>query len=237
MLRKFGDMKSITVDVVFLAGGRGTRLGALTKTMPKPLVEVGSRPFIHYPMDHLTSSGMVRKFIMCTGYLADQFNVLGTHFKSVPIQYSREQTPMGTGGALVAAAVAISSDFFLLINGDTFIDFDVSKFITACTQTNQMGLVVTTVPDVSKTGWEIKITADGATYISSDGPSAGLINGGVYLLRKSFVEMLPKHPFSLEDKILKEGDVLKNLHLFQHDGRFIDMGTPEGLERAKATLC
>jgi len=155
----------------------------------------------------------------------------------VPIQYSREQTPLGTGGALVAASGEISSDFFLLINGDTYIDFDVTKFISACAQTNQMGLVVTAVPDVSKTGWEIKIAADGATYIASDKPAAGLINGGVYLLRKSFVEMLPKNPFSLEDKILKEGDIFRNLHLFQHDGRFIDMGTPEGLERAWATLC
>ena len=237
MLGKFGDVKSIAVDVVFLAGGFGTRLGSLTKTTPKPLVKVGSRPFIHYPMDHLTTSGLVRKFIMCTGYLADQFHELGTDFKSVPIRYSREQAPLGTGGALVAASREISSDLFLLINGDTYIDFDVSKFISVCEQTNQMGLVITKVPDVSKTGWEIKITVDGATYMASNKSSAGRVNGGVYLLRKSFIETLPEHPFSLEDKILKERDIFKHLYLFQHDGRFIDMGTPEGLERARTTLC
>jgi len=230
-------MENIAVDVVFLAGGFGTRLGALTKTTPKPLVNVGCRPFIHYPMDHLASSGLARKFIMCTGYLADQFTALGTHFKSVPIQYLREEAPLGTGGALVAAVGEISSDFFLLINGDTYIDFDVSTFISACVQNNQMGLVVTTVPDVSQTGWEIKTIDAGATYTASDRSSVGRINAGVYFLRKSFVETLPIHPFSLEDKILKERDIFKHFMLFQHDGKFIDMGTLEGLQRARTILC
>lgn len=57
------------MQVVVLLGGRGSRLGQLTETTPKAMVDVNGKPFFHYMLDLLGGFGF-RKFIFCVGYQA-----------------------------------------------------------------------------------------------------------------------------------------------------------------------
>src|ERR1035438_6571316 len=96
-------------DAVILAGGLGSRLKPITEKIPKPMVEVGGRPFLHWQLLDLHKSG-VRRVLLLTGYLGEQIeSYFNTAARSAPegrwisemdIIYSKEPEPMGTGGAL-----------------------------------------------------------------------------------------------------------------------------------------
>ena len=92
----------ITTSII-LAGGLGTRLKKTIPNLPKPMAPVNGRPFLEYQIDFLIHQG-ITKIIISVGYLSqiiiDHF---GNKYKNVSIEYSKENTPLGTGGGLMIA--------------------------------------------------------------------------------------------------------------------------------------
>ena len=87
--------------VVIMAGGRGTRLGELTRDVPKPMLQVGSRPLLETIVRHVAEQGFERIYL-AVNYKADQIEA---HFGDgaawgTDIRYLREDQPLGTAGAL-----------------------------------------------------------------------------------------------------------------------------------------
>jgi D-glycero-alpha-D-manno-heptose 1-phosphate guanylyltransferase len=114
---------------VVLAGGLGTRLRPVVKDVPKVLAEVGGRPFLTYILDQLDQAGM-REVVLCTGYLAEVIGkTFGHRYKSLTVKYSNEMQPLGTGGALRQALPQCPSDPVMVLNGDSFIDADLSGYM------------------------------------------------------------------------------------------------------------
>src|SRR4051812_5655814 len=116
-----------TTQAVVLVGGRGTRLGELTQTTPKPMLPIGGRPFLEYLVQLLAQNGFPR-LLFCVSHLAD---VIRNHFGSgvnfgVEIDYSSEPVPSGTGGALLLAREKLD-DTFLVMNGDTIFDIPMQQ--------------------------------------------------------------------------------------------------------------
>ena len=88
------------ITAAILSGGRGTRLHPVVPGRQKVLVEILQRPFLHFLMDQLVTAG-IRDVVLCTGYMADQVREkIGDTYRSLKVTYSREKTPVGTGGAL-----------------------------------------------------------------------------------------------------------------------------------------
>src|SRR6266568_5297270 len=113
-------------QAVVLVGGLGTRLGEITRVVPKPMLPVGNKPFLEYLIRLLVREG-VRRVHFCTSHLA---GVVSDHFGDgtkfgVAISYSHEPSPLGTGGALVLATDQLDETFFVL-NGDTIFDAPLS---------------------------------------------------------------------------------------------------------------
>ena len=119
-INPYMDLRSSTpIDmpqVVILAGGLGTRLGAITQHIPKSLVEVDDRPMISHILDWISLQGCDRALIL-TGHLGDKFEEY-TH-DSVSLTFVREPVPLGTGGALWNAVDFLEPEF-LLVWGDDF---------------------------------------------------------------------------------------------------------------------
>jgi len=109
------------LPVAILAGGLATRLGPLTKSRPKALVEVAGRPFIHWQLELLASEG-VSRVVLCVGHLGEQIEAAlgdGAEF-GLRIQYSFDgPAPLGTGGALRRALPRLGPFFFVLY-GDSY---------------------------------------------------------------------------------------------------------------------
>src|SRR5213076_1713659 len=119
------------MQALILAGGEGTRLRPLTSTVPKPVVPLVDRPFIAFMLDWLRGHG-VDDVVMSCGHLADGVrSVLGDgESVGLRLRYLEEPRPLGTGGALKFAEDLLD-DRFLMLNGDTLTDLDLSAQVAA----------------------------------------------------------------------------------------------------------
>src|ERR1051325_4111345 len=127
------------MQTVILAGGRGTRLGAMTKEGPKPMIRIAGAPYLEYQLKLLVSQGFYDVVIL-TGYLGEQIE---DYFKDgkdlgLSIRYSRERQPLGTGGAL-RAAKELLSDKFLVIYGDSYLPIDYREVLSKLSESGAHG--------------------------------------------------------------------------------------------------
>jgi D-glycero-alpha-D-manno-heptose 1-phosphate guanylyltransferase len=114
------------VKAILLVGGLGTRLRSVLPSTPKVLASVGEGAFLELLVRQLRSQG-VRHLVMCTGYLGEQIeNEFGNgRAWDVAIEYSKEQQPLGTAGAVKLAQRYLRDvPEFLVMNGDSFLEID-----------------------------------------------------------------------------------------------------------------
>ncbi len=225
------------MQAIILAGGAGTRLRSLISDVPKSMAPVAGRPFLEYLLHQLRRDGFTR-VVLCAGHLAPQ---LREHFElglrwGVEIEYSVEQEPLGTGGALRLALPMLLGDRWLVMNGDSLFDVSLAGLVATHRQASvpaTLGLV--RVEDAGRYG-SIETAADGAVTAfveKADAAGPGLVNGGLYVIERSTLELIPEgRPASLEREVLPRlvGRGLRGVVL---DGFFIDIGVPHDYLRAE----
>lgn len=109
------------IAAYILAGGSGTRLRQAVADRPKALAEILGRPYAYHLLDRLADQGL-RRAVFCTGHMAEQLERgLGESYRGVELLYSREDEPLGTGGALALALLRHPSALALVINGDSLV--------------------------------------------------------------------------------------------------------------------
>jgi D-glycero-alpha-D-manno-heptose 1-phosphate guanylyltransferase len=225
------------IKALLLVGGEGTRLRSVVPATPKPLAGICGRPFLELLIQQLRTQG-IRDLVLCTGYHAEQIEAAfrdGSKL-GVSIEYSRERTPLGTGGAIKLAANFLQgSNDFVALNGDSFLEIDFKKLIGFHhTHAGVATIAAVPVADTSRYG-SLQIEANRqvisfAEKSASHGP--GLINAGVYVFRQSVLEQIPEGQVSLEKDVLPH--LLKlGLYASEQHGIFIDIGTPADYARAQ----
>jgi NDP-sugar pyrophosphorylase family protein len=219
------------ISAVILVGGKGTRLRSIVSDRPKILAEVCGRPFITFLFDKLISSGFT-EVILCTGYMAKNVqDQLGNQYNSLKLNYSVEESPLGTGGALKNAEQNVLTDFVLVMNGDSYVDVDLSSFIKwYLLSDKQTAIVLAAVQDVSRFGKAIVDENNQiiAFHEKGDDLAPGYINAGIYLIPSIQIKKIPSNiVFSLEKEWFPSLVSEKNLIAYITDGAFIDIGTPE----------
>lgn len=113
---------------VIMAGGKGTRIAEVHKTVPKPMIPILGKPILEYQLEALKRQGC-REFVMIVGHLGKTItDYFGNGEKwGVSIRYIAEEEPLGTAGALFFLRDLIQEDF-LLINGDVIFDVNLERF-------------------------------------------------------------------------------------------------------------
>jgi D-glycero-D-manno-heptose 1,7-bisphosphate phosphatase len=220
-------------QAVLLVGGRGTRLGELTRDTPKPLLEVAGRPFILWLVDELRRFG-VGDILLLAGYRAEQFAALFA--READVRVVAEEHPLGTGGALRFAIEHLADRFFFL-NGDSFFDinlWDLAAFEPAAEAT----LAVRTVADAARYG-RVQLEGRQITGFASrsSASGAGLINGGVGVFARRIVDRIEAgRPVSIEADVYPSLAAEGRLAGRAYDGAFIDIGVPEEFQRAQSFI-
>ncbi|MHC4158306.1 MAG: nucleotidyltransferase family protein [Planctomycetota bacterium] len=224
------------ITAAILAGGFGSRLQSVVSDRPKVLAEVSGKPFLAYLLEQLSSAG-IHKAVICTGYMADKIQeCFGDSYGSLEIIYSKEDEPLGTGGALRLALPYLLSEIILVMNGDSYIDTDLSVYVDWFSEgEREAAVLLTCVDDTSRYGSvkinKNKIIASFEEKCENSGP--GWINAGIYLLRKSLIASMPAGKFYSLERDLFPRLVGKELYGFCADGRFIDIGIPESYTAAQ----
>jgi len=242
MTKKLDHSRENRTDAIrafVLCGGSGTRLRSVLTDRPKSMALIAGQPFLQLPLERLRCEG-VRDVILGTGYMAEKIesyfasrNKLAMH-----IRFSREQEPLGTGGALKLAEPLIS-DPVLVLNGDSYVEWSLVQMREALTAKEAVMVVALhAVADVTRYG-SVKVDHDGRVIqFVEKGAEAGpgLINAGVYLIRKQVVrELRAGTEISLEREVLPRL-LDRGVYGLVCAGLFIDIGIPDDLKRAQALL-
>lgn len=230
------------MQAVILAGGLGTRLRPLTYEIPKPMVPINGKPYLEYQLEYLRSQG-VTDILILVGYLGEK---IIDYFKNgekfdLNIQYSRESTPLGTGGGLKNANDLLDDDF-LLIYGDSFLPIRYDSVINRYFELNPKALLC--VYDNSEDTdviSNIAIDADSHRVIkytkNVNDDTLLYVDAGVLILNKKILEYIPENQvISLEQQcfptLIKEG----SLFAYVSHKRFYDIGTPDRLVQIMEVL-
>jgi len=119
------------IDIIILAGGFGTRMKSINKYRPKSLLPVGDMLFLDFIFNCLAKQKNIKNVILSLHYNAEQF-ISYLSNKKLPFEVKTiiEPTPLGTGGAVkYVLDKANITDIFAVVNGDTFLDFDIQKML------------------------------------------------------------------------------------------------------------
>jgi MurNAc alpha-1-phosphate uridylyltransferase len=117
------------MKAMILAAGFGKRLGHLTQSTPKPLIEVKGQPLIKYHLSKLLAADY-SQIVINTHYLSDEIiNYVENEFDNDPrIIFSIEKEILGTGGGIKKALHHFGNDDFLVLNSDIYSDLDYKYF-------------------------------------------------------------------------------------------------------------
>jgi D-glycero-alpha-D-manno-heptose 1-phosphate guanylyltransferase len=226
-------------EAIILAGGLGTRLRSAVPDLPKCMAPVAGKPFLYYVIDHLQKQG-IGKFIFSLGYMSESIiEYTKTQYPTINIQYSIEEEPLGTGGAIKLAASKATDKNVLVLNGDTLFSIDTTAVSTLheakdadCT------LALKPMQNFDRYGMvELNGDASVAAFKEKQFYATGLINGGVYALntKRLLQEALPEK-FSFEKDYLEQYYNKRKIYGIVQDEYFIDIGIPEDFERAQREL-
>jgi D-glycero-D-manno-heptose 1,7-bisphosphate phosphatase len=223
-------------QVVCLVGGLGTRLGPLTQNMPKPLLEVGGRPFLDYLIDEANRFGLER-LLLLAGHNAGEVvrHYAGKVVGGLSIDVVVETAPLGTAGALANAAHALDPVFFLA-NGDSFFGFNWLALVPALERDDwTMHLALASGVAGGRYG-RVETRGSRISRFLPKAESELPINAGIYLVRRRILEKIRSVPSSLENDILpplaSEGELLG----LAAEGTFIDIGVPDDFARSQQVM-
>lgn len=223
------------MQALILAGGLGTRLRGIIKDNPKVMVNIKGIPFLEYLVSQFKKYDLT-DIIFCTGYLSEKIE---KYFKNgnnwgVNITYSKESKPLGTGGAIKYAENLILEDNFLVMNGDSFFDIDLTKLVNYHFNKKALATIaLVKIKDATRYGI-VEINKDGEIerFIEKRNCSnSNLINGGIYILNKAVFNFITKDKkISLEKEIFPKL-IGKGFYGISFDNYFIDIGIPKDYKK------
>ena len=212
------------MKVAILAGGLGTRLGPAAEGLPKAMVPIGGRPFLELVIESFIARGF-NEFVLLTGYRGD---VIEKHFGR-KVQYSREATPLGTGGA-IREAHHLLGDRFLLTYGDVLRRFDYDRFVR-----RHPDPTLAVYRRIS--AGNADIAGDRITRFDKRAPELPYTDAGFSLMDAKTIDLLPPSgPCSFEEIVFPALVRERRLcgEIVNHD--FYEIGNAEELERTRRAL-
>lgn len=226
------------MEAIVLVGGLGTRLKSVITDIPKPMAPVAGRPFLAYLLDYL-STGPVTKVILATGYKSEIVSgYFGNRYNGLVIEYSVEDEPLGTGGAIAKAmSLTVGSNVFVL-NGDTFFAADlwkINKF-----HAKLQPLVTIALKKMKNFDRFGSVSVQDKRIIRFEEKKicpAGYINGGIYLMKRDIF-----HGRGLTEKFSFETDFLEKrvseifMGAYISEEYFLDIGVPDDYAIAERDL-
>lgn len=218
------------MKVIILAGGRGTRLPASAKDIPKALVEIEGKPILQHQLDLLERHGLT-DIRLALGYRAEKV----IEYMDGRYEHVVEPEPLGTGGAIKFASEDLNkNETFMVINGDILSNVDVAEFVR--THRKRTNAMVIAYESKNKDFGMIDINESGKILAFKEKPQTpqdGYVNVGFYILNSDLIAAYPKRAFSIEYDIFPQLAHAGMLHSFIHKGFWIDIGTEERLVKSK----
>ena len=219
--------------VVLMAGGLGSRLGALTEATPKPLLPVGDKPILETILENFIAYGF-RKFFISVNYKAEMIeNHFGTGEKwGIEIRYLREKERMGTAGPLSLLPGDLTQPL-LVMNGDLLTKTNFLQLLDFHEEQKSLATMCVREFDLQVPYGVVRLDSNQITHIDEKPIHHFFINAGIYLLDPSALMLIPKGQFydmpSLFEKLIKRKSTTAAFPIREY---WLDIGRLTDLERA-----
>lgn len=226
------------MKAMVLAAGRGIRLRPLTESVPKPLLPLGPYPLLVWNLLLLRRHG-VENVMINLHYLGEQIRQTlgdGSQWR-MNLSYSHEPVLLGTGGGIKRVEEFFEGAPFLVLNGDTIAELDVSHLVASHRKTEALAtMVLRDDPDVDR--WSVietngddrvmRIQGKGCAARENDVPPGRRMFAGVHVLDPLMLRHVPQGAFSsiIDAYVwwLERGAMVAG---YVFSGYWSDVGTPE----------
>lgn len=217
---------------MILAAGRGERLRPLTDSTPKPLLEAGRKKLIEHHLHALTAAGFSHVIINICHLGQQIIDALGDGSRyGLTIHYSDERdSVLETGGGIFNALPLLESDPFLVINGDIWTDFDLSRLPGKIDTLAHLVLVNNPVHNPQG-----DFSLEGTRIIEKKKQQPGWTFSGMGLYRHELFEQCKKERFPLAP-LLRQHMAAGQISGEIFAGRWFDIGTIDRLEQLNEML-
>lgn len=226
------------MEAIVLAGGFGTRLRQVLSDVPKPMAPINHQPFLRYVLDMLVAQG-VDRIVIATGYMHEKIEeAFGASYRGAKLLYSQEDTPLLTGGAVKKALTLCTEESILIVNGDTFFEVNYQEMQKQMRVKNaDFVIAVKHLQHFTRYG-RLEFSSQGhvVKFIEKQPTDDGYINGGVYLMKRSFLNNELREAFSIEKDVMEIDTINRRIFAYPSEGYFLDIGVPEDYEHAQKTL-
>ena len=200
------------MKVVIFAGGRGSRLGALSISTPKPLIEISGIPIIIRIIEYYKKFNFT-EFVVLTGYLSEQFEILKEKYPNIEILDTGIDTL--TGGRLKRVSDLIQEDF-LLTYGDGLANVDITESIKQHKNANKI-LTITAVHPPSRFGL-LNFEGESFTGMSEKNTLPIWINGGYFVCKPNIFEYIEDDADVFEVDVVNRLSKQKSINVYKHHG-------------------
>lgn len=223
------------MNAIILCGGLSTRLGDITKDIPKVLLPIGDRTVLDWQLGHLSKLGMT-EVVLAAGHLARRLQgEVGGERGGIKIHYTIEEERLGTGGAIkfALASVPKPEEPTMIFNGDILSGVDYADMAARLPAGSDGIILATKVEDTSSYGTLVyDDTYKLLAFREKEGQNVpGFINGGMYFFTPSVAKYFPaQNAFSMEYDVFPR---MTSLYVYESDRPWIDVGVPERLAWAR----
>ncbi|MBS1716572.1 MAG: NTP transferase domain-containing protein [Armatimonadetes bacterium] len=232
------------MKAVVMAGGEGSRLRPITSNSPKPLLPVGNKPIMEHILELLKRHD-ITDITATVHYLADEIQSYfgdGSDF-GVSLNYSIEDSPLGTAGSVKKAEASLTGEPFIIISGDALTDCDLTEAIAFHKKRGATAtLILSRVANPLEFG--VVITdEEGRVQRFAEKPTwsevfSDTVNTGIYILEPEVLEsMEPGHAYDwsadIFPKLLADG---KDLYGYVMEGYWCDIGSLSQYREAQEHL-
>lgn len=229
----------MSLPVAILAGGLGTRLGDMSRRIPKSLVNVAGKPFVEHQLNLLRSHSLTQ-IVFCVGHLGELIEAaLGNGSRlGMRLQYSHDgPVLLGTGGALLRALPLLGEAFFVLY-GDSFLECSYSAIEDAFLASGKSGLM-TVHRNLDRWDRSNVLFHEGSILRYDKkhrSPDMHHIDYGIGILRAEALQAYPRDQFLDLERVYQDLVSTDQLVGYEVKERFYEIGSPSGLAETRSYL-
>lgn len=223
------------MNAIILCGGLSTRLGDITKDVPKILLKIGPKTVLDWQLTKLKTLGAT-EIVLAAGHLAHVLHrEAGNERMGLELIYAIEDKRLGTGGAIKHALeyVLKSHEPSVILNGDVLTTVDIKDMASYLKLESDGIILASQVEDVASYGTlEYDQNYCLTAFKEKEGKhQSGYQNGGCYMFNPRVSTYFPPQDmFSIEYDVFPK---MKNLYVYESDRPWVDIGVPERLEWAR----
>ena len=223
------------MKVILLAGGFGTRLSEYTKTVPKPMIDIGGKPMLLYIMKHYAKHGF-KDFYIALGYKGEIVkNFYSKRFFDWNINLIETGKNTMTGGRLKRLKKYIGKETFMMTYGDGLSNVNLKKLLKFHKKNKKLA-TLTAVRPPARFG-VLKLNGQYVSYFKEKSKlDEGWINGGFFVMEPEFLKFIKNDNTYLEREPLEAATKKGQLIAFRHEGFWQCMDTKRDMDRLNKIL-